>query len=162
MEINNQNFWIHFFWSTTLKSFKIISQTFVHMSSQLGRAWIFSFVSREFSSTEYHWFIYNMTKQFMALLQMGINCKSPWSNWSHLFIITVYFQLNHFPGSFQIGRKDRLWRNLLKMQVHFGKKEFGFFPQTFVLPADSKQLKRAWEDGGNKQKWIIKPVRSEN
>ncbi|XP_059823611.1 tubulin polyglutamylase TTLL4 isoform X3 [Hypanus sabinus] len=25
-------------------------------------------------------------------------------------------KLNHFPGSFQIGRKDRLWRNLLKMQ----------------------------------------------
>jgi hypothetical protein len=44
------------------------------------------------------------------------------------------------------------------MQVHFGKKEFGFFPQTFVLPCDTKLLKRAWEDGGSKQKWIIKPV----
>ena len=48
------------------------------------------------------------------------------------------------------------------MQVHFGKKEFGFFPQTFVLPFDLKQLKRAWEDGGNKQKWIIKPVSDDN
>ena len=44
------------------------------------------------------------------------------------------------------------------MQVHFGKKEFGFFPQTYCLPYDSKLLKRAWEDGGTKQKWIIKPV----
>ena len=70
----------------------------------------------------------------------------------------LYLQLNHFPGSFQIGRKDRLWRNLSKMQVHFGKKEFGFFPQTYCLPYDSKLLKRAWEDGGTKQKWIIKPV----
>ena len=70
----------------------------------------------------------------------------------------VVFQLNHFPGSFQIGRKDRLWRNLSKMQVHFGKKEFGFFPQTYVLPVDMKLLKRAFEDGGTKQKWIIKPV----
>ena len=67
-------------------------------------------------------------------------------------------QVNHFPGTFQIGRKDRLWRNLSKMQVHFGKKEFSFFPQTFVLPVDMKQFKRVWEDGGNKQKWIIKPV----
>ncbi|XP_046371170.2 tubulin monoglutamylase TTLL4-like [Haliotis rufescens] len=74
--------------------------------------------------------------------------------------IREYQKLNHFPGSFQIGRKDRLWRNLSKMQVHFGKREFGFFPQTYVLPQDLKLLKRAWEDGGSKQKWIIKPPAS--
>ena len=44
------------------------------------------------------------------------------------------------------------------MQVHHGKREFNFFPHTFVLPADLKLLKRAWEDGNSKQKWIIKPV----
>ncbi|KAL4222570.1 Tubulin polyglutamylase ttll4 [Mactra antiquata] len=71
-----------------------------------------------------------------------------------------YQKLNHFPGSFQIGRKDRLWRNLSRMQVHFGKKEFGFFPQTYCLPYDAKLLKRAFEDGGTKQKWIIKPPAS--
>ncbi|XP_050388652.2 tubulin monoglutamylase TTLL4 [Patella vulgata] len=74
--------------------------------------------------------------------------------------IKEYQKLNHFPGTFQIGRKDRLWRNLARMQVHFGKREFGFFPQTYVLPQDLKLLKRAWEDGGNKQKWIIKPPAS--
>lgn len=67
-------------------------------------------------------------------------------------------QINHFPGSFQIGRKDRLWKNLYKMQLHHGKKEYNFFPQTFVLPFDMKLLKRAWEDGSSKQKWILKPV----
>ena len=67
-------------------------------------------------------------------------------------------QLNHFPGSFQIGRKDRLWRNLSKMQARFGKRDFGFFPRSFVLPQDIKQLKKAWEDGSSRQKWIIKPV----
>uniref|UniRef100_A0A3Q4MWM9 Tubulin tyrosine ligase-like family, member 4 n=1 Tax=Neolamprologus brichardi TaxID=32507 RepID=A0A3Q4MWM9_NEOBR len=51
-------------------------------------------------------------------------------------------QLNHFPGTFQIGRKDRLWRNLSKMQVRFGKQEFSFFPQTFVLPQDIKLLRK--------------------
>nr|XP_006821072.1 PREDICTED: tubulin polyglutamylase TTLL4-like [Saccoglossus kowalevskii] len=74
--------------------------------------------------------------------------------------VREYQKVNHFPGSFQIGRKDRLWRNLSRMQVHFGKKEFGFFPQTFVLPYDIKLLKRAWEDGGTKQKWILKPPAS--
>ncbi|XP_044072796.1 tubulin polyglutamylase TTLL4 isoform X3 [Siniperca chuatsi] len=69
-------------------------------------------------------------------------------------------KLNHFPGTFQIGRKDRLWRNLSKMQVRFGKQEFSFFPRTFILPQDIKLLRKAWEDGGSRQKWIIKPPAS--
>ncbi|XP_078118668.1 tubulin monoglutamylase TTLL4 [Sander vitreus] len=69
-------------------------------------------------------------------------------------------KLNHFPGTFQIGRKDRLWRNLSKMQVRFGKQEFSFFPRTFVLPQDIKLLRKAWEDSGSRQKWIIKPPAS--
>ncbi|XP_057191788.1 tubulin polyglutamylase TTLL4 isoform X1 [Triplophysa rosa] len=74
--------------------------------------------------------------------------------------IREYQKLNHFPGSFQIGRKDRLWRNLSKMQARFGKKEFGFFPRSFILPQDIKLLRKAWEDGGSKQKWIVKPPAS--
>ncbi|KAM8934033.1 tubulin monoglutamylase TTLL4 [Pelodytes ibericus] len=74
--------------------------------------------------------------------------------------IREYQKLNHFPGSFQIGRKDRLWRNLSKMQARFGRKEFNFFPQSFVLPQDIKLLKKAWEEGGTRQKWIIKPPAS--
>ncbi|XP_072021319.1 tubulin monoglutamylase TTLL4-like [Amphiura filiformis] len=75
-------------------------------------------------------------------------------------VIKEYQKVNHLPGSFQIGRKDRLWRNLSRMQVHFGKKDFGFVPQTFCLPFDMKLLKRAWEDSNNKQKWILKPPAS--
>lgn len=72
--------------------------------------------------------------------------------------IWVPFQLNHFPGSFQIGRKDRLWRNLLRMQARCGKKEFNFFPQSFILPQDIKLLRKVWEEGASRQKWIVKPV----
>nr|XP_046219913.1 tubulin polyglutamylase TTLL4 isoform X2 [Oncorhynchus gorbuscha] len=74
--------------------------------------------------------------------------------------IREYQKLNHFPGSFQIGRKDRLWRNLSKMQAQFGKREFSFFPRSFVLPQDIKLLRKAWEDSGSRQKWIIKPPAS--
>lgn len=85
----------------------------------------------------------------------GHHMKSP------LFkTLREYQKLNHFPGSFQIGRKDRLWRNLLKMQLRFGKREFSFFPQSFILPHDIKLLKNAWADGSTKQKWIIKPPAS--
>ncbi|XP_076461978.1 uncharacterized protein LOC143294387 [Babylonia areolata] len=75
-------------------------------------------------------------------------------------VLREYQKLNHFPGSFQLGRKDRLWRNLSRMQVSFGKMEFGFFPQTYVLPQDLKLLKRIWEDSTARQKWIIKPPAS--
>lgn len=74
--------------------------------------------------------------------------------------IREFQKLNHFPGSFQIGRKDRLWRNLSKMQARFGKREFGFFPRSFILPQDIKLLRKAWDDGGSKQKWIVKPPAS--
>ncbi|XP_048390623.1 tubulin polyglutamylase TTLL4 isoform X3 [Stegostoma tigrinum] len=85
----------------------------------------------------------------------GHHMKSP------LFkTLREYQKLNHFPGSFQIGRKDRLWRNLLRMQVRFGKREFNFFPQSFILPHDIKLLKNAWGACSGKQKWIIKPPAS--
>ncbi|NWV69478.1 TTLL4 polyglutamylase, partial [Malurus elegans] len=74
--------------------------------------------------------------------------------------IREHQKLNHFPGSFQIGRKDRLWRNLLKMQARCGKKEFNFFPQSFILPQDIKLLRKAWEEGASRQKWIVKPPAS--
>ncbi|XP_042535092.1 tubulin polyglutamylase TTLL4 isoform X1 [Dipodomys spectabilis] len=73
--------------------------------------------------------------------------------------IREYQKLNHFPGSFQIGRKDRLWRNLSRMQSRFGKKEFSFFPQSFILPQDSKLLRKVWESS-SRQKWIVKPPAS--
>ncbi|MBZ3880611.1 Tubulin polyglutamylase TTLL4 [Sciurus carolinensis] len=73
--------------------------------------------------------------------------------------IREHQKLNHFPGSFQIGRKDRLWRNLSRMQSRFGKKEFSFFPQSFILPQDSKLLRKAWESN-SRQKWIVKPPAS--
>ncbi|XP_067843149.1 tubulin polyglutamylase TTLL4 isoform X3 [Heptranchias perlo] len=85
----------------------------------------------------------------------GHHMKSP-----QFKTLREYQKLNHFPGSFQIGRKDRLWRNLLKMQVRFGKREFNFFPQSFILPHDIKLLKSAWGDCSSRQKWIIKPPAS--
>lgn len=36
--------------------------------------------------------------------------------------------------------------------------DYGFVPQTYVLPYDFKLLKRAWDDGNGRQKWILKPV----
>lgn len=74
--------------------------------------------------------------------------------------IREFQKLNHFPGTFQIGRKDKLWRNFSRLQAKFGKEEFGFIPKTFVLPGDMKIFKTAFDKEGVKKKWIVKPPAS--
>lgn len=110
----------------------------------------------------------NIVKNIIARSHFRVTKKShDWLGcWGHHMkppafkALAEHQKLNHFPGTFQIGRKDRLWRNLSKMQARFGKQEFNFFPRTFVLPQDIKLLRKAWEDGGSRQKWIIKPPAS--
>jgi len=69
-----------------------------------------------------------------------------------------YQKLNHLPATFQIGRKDRLWKNVHRFMTKFGREEFGFVPRTYVLPQETKQLKAAWEANGTKgSPWIVKP-----
>ncbi|XP_063611514.1 tubulin monoglutamylase TTLL4-like isoform X1 [Penaeus indicus] len=74
--------------------------------------------------------------------------------------VREFQKLNHFPGTFQIGRKDKLWKNFVRLQAKFGKEEFGFIPKTFVLPGDLKALKAAFDKEGVKKKWIVKPPAS--
>jgi hypothetical protein len=75
-------------------------------------------------------------------------------------MLNLQFKTNHFPGSFQIGRKDRLCRNLYHAQSRSGKAEYSFIPVTYVLPADYVFLKNDIENPANKNmKWILKPVR---
>lgn len=69
-------------------------------------------------------------------------------------------KVNHFPGTYHIGRKDRLSRNLSRMTMKYGKREFGFVPRTYVLPQDMRLFRQVWEKNGGKEKWIIKPPAS--
>ncbi|XP_055544006.1 tubulin monoglutamylase TTLL4 isoform X1 [Wyeomyia smithii] len=72
-----------------------------------------------------------------------------------------YQKFNHLPGSFQIGRKDRVWRNLQSQMNRHGKKEFGFMPRTYIIPQDLKMLRQMWPRYSQRNcKWIIKPPAS--
>uniref|UniRef100_A0A2M4CHA3 Putative tubulin polyglutamylase ttll4 n=1 Tax=Anopheles darlingi TaxID=43151 RepID=A0A2M4CHA3_ANODA len=72
-----------------------------------------------------------------------------------------YQKFNHLPGSFQIGRKDRVWRNLQTQMNRHGKKEFGFMPRTYIIPQDLKMLRQLWPRYNQRNcKWIIKPPAS--
>lgn len=66
-------------------------------------------------------------------------------------------KLNHLPGTFTIGRKDKLWKHYQKLRSRFGKNEISYLPRTFLLPAETKILRKVWQKRGFKAKWIVKP-----
>ncbi len=50
-------------------------------------------------------------------------------------------RVNHFPKSCELTRKDRLYKNIEKMQQDKGFKHFDFIPTTFILPNQFQQFK---------------------
>jgi tubulin polyglutamylase TTLL4 len=46
-----------------------------------------------------------------------------------------YQKINHFPGCWNMGRKDNLWMNLSKMKRKFPR-EYDFVPNTYLLAYD--------------------------
>lgn len=98
--------------------------------------------------------LYTETNDWMGV--WGKHMKSPCFK-----TVRSHQKMNHLPGSFQIGRKDRVWRNLQTQMSRHGKKEFNFMPRTYIIPHDLKQLKRAWPRYNQANtKWIIKPPAS--
>ncbi|CAM9199248.1 unnamed protein product [Chrysoparadoxa australica] len=75
-------------------------------------------------------------------------------------------KVNHFPGSWCIGRKDRLMRTLFKMKrLHWPshsqgeENPFDFLPEGYMLPADKRQWLKA-ADADPRALWITKPPAS--
>merc|ERR1712156_168353 len=50
-------------------------------------------------------------------------------------------KINQFPGLFVIGRKDRLWTSYEKMRNRYGRENFGFLPQTYIVPEHKEEVK---------------------
>ncbi|KAI4503058.1 hypothetical protein M0802_002102 [Mischocyttarus mexicanus] len=100
----------------------------------------------------------------------GFKLISGCSNWCGTWNEVMYtygfsnlknFQkVNHFPGSYEIGHKDRLCRNLGRLLLLHGRKKIDFVPKTYILPCDLELLLKIWEKGENDQKWILKPPAS--
>jgi tubulin polyglutamylase TTLL4 len=74
-------------------------------------------------------------------------------------LIRPWQKLNHFPGTWCLGRKDRLAGVLARARARFGPGEFAFAPPTFVLPADRPGLERAAAAAPDAV-WIQKPYSS--
>ena len=103
-----------------------------------------------FSHTESHeWNILWSSSTCKSYLYEGLN---------------EYQKINHFPQSYEITRKDRLCYNMVRMQEKFGKGNFDFIPDTYILPdefgdfyAHYQKLK---QHDSKKNVWIVKPANS--
>eukprot|EP00304_Pavlova_gyrans_P002572 CAMPEP_0206047614 /NCGR_PEP_ID=MMETSP1466-20131121/21693_1 /ASSEMBLY_ACC=CAM_ASM_001126 /TAXON_ID=44452 /ORGANISM="Pavlova gyrans, Strain CCMP608" /LENGTH=453 /DNA_ID=CAMNT_0053422633 /DNA_START=29 /DNA_END=1386 /DNA_ORIENTATION=- len=64
--------------------------------------------------------------------------------------------VNHFPGSYGVGRKDYLWKNISRMQRDWPA-EYDFCAKSYILPTDRDLFERDYVDG---ELYIVKPPAS--
>ncbi|XP_067680981.1 tubulin polyglutamylase TTLL5-like isoform X3 [Haliotis asinina] len=72
--------------------------------------------------------------------------------------MTEFQKINHFPRSYELTRKDRLFKNVQRMQQIKGHRHFDFIPNSFVLPGEYQDFCAAFLR--EKGHWIVKPVAS--
>jgi len=64
-------------------------------------------------------------------------------------------RINHFPGSTELTRKDRLWHHFVEMANSYGSGCFDFVPESYVLPEQVDDFLACYER--TKYSWIVKP-----
>lgn len=67
-------------------------------------------------------------------------------------------KLNHFPGSYQLGRKDLMWKNVSRLKRQFPL-EYNICPKTYVFPQDYRRFVLEAKEN-TKGLYILKPVAS--
>ncbi|XP_014745578.1 PREDICTED: tubulin polyglutamylase TTLL5 isoform X6 [Sturnus vulgaris] len=60
--------------------------------------------------------------------------------------------------SYELTRKDRLYKNVCRMQLAHGFKTFHILPQTFILPTEYQDFCNTYSK--DRGPWIVKPVAS--
>ncbi|KAG9394637.1 Tubulin--tyrosine ligase [Carpediemonas membranifera] len=99
---------------------------------------------------------------------LGWRVVSEESNWDlywsdrsvapeRLMRFNAFQRCNHFPGMYEISRKDNLSKNLNRMRRQYPE-EFDFYPPSFTLPGDSIDFKSYYAKRKTKTVFISKPV----
>ena len=75
-----------------------------------------------------------------------------------------YQRINHFPNSFNLGRKDEMYKNLLELEEEFPD-DYNFTPKTYVFPQDADEFESDRNDPNYDSEkelrlWIFKPSAS--
>lgn len=87
-------------------------------------------------------------------------CWSGNSKLDFLQYMNKFQKLNHFPGSYHLGRKDLMWKNISKMKRQFGD-DYDICPKTYLLPHDYQRFVSETKSKDiSKNYYIMKPVAS--
>lgn len=83
--------------------------------------------------------------------------------------LNPYQRYNHFPSTWQIGRKDNLWKNFKVFHEKFPN-DFNYIPKTYILPCELETFQKEvlpqikthdhQQQSCTKQLYIVKPVAS--
>lgn len=65
---------------------------------------------------------------------------------------------NHFPRSYELTRKDRLYYNIQRMQQTHGRRRFAFLPESYSLPSEFNEFYAEW--ARSRGWYIVKPPAS--
>ena len=78
--------------------------------------------------------------------------------------LNEFQRINHFPQSYEITRKDRLCYNYVKMQERFGRNQYDFIPDTYILPNEFHDFHAHYtklrQTEPKRNVWIVKPANS--
>lgn len=81
-----------------------------------------------------------------------------------LATLNAYQKVNHFPGTWGVGRKDNLAASISEMKRHYGSDVFDIIPTSFILPRQQTELELDAEHHpgtvDNPAIYIMKPVAS--
>ena len=82
----------------------------------------------------------------------------------HRLKLDRFQKVNHFPGTWELGRKDRLYRNVARLRRRQGAAhEFDIMPRSFMYPRDAAEWSAdiaRQESDGEKPLYIVKPPSS--
>jgi hypothetical protein len=67
-----------------------------------------------------------------------------------------YKHCNHFAGTWNLGHKALMYRNVSAYQREFGE-EFNIAPKTWILPHDYGTLQNERQNAKSHKLWILKP-----
>ncbi|ETV95050.1 hypothetical protein H310_11348 [Aphanomyces invadans] len=109
-------------------------------------------------------YLYNAVKNALKAAHAVDTTKRDWNLfWGRHLEPNQYAALrpgqkvNHFPGSLELGRKDKLCQNILRMQRKFGGSFYQIIPETYITGGkDCKPFMTALASS-SKALWILKP-----
>jgi hypothetical protein len=74
----------------------------------------------------------------------------------HIFKSMLPHQrVNHFPRSYELTRKDRMYKNIERLQISKGPKHFNFIPNTFTIPNEYSEFAAAHHRTRGKGVFVI-------